>query len=138
MIVIQPTCEILFFGPEPFAPFVPVIDQTARWRFLEDHLVGKNYIQAGSELNSDGGLVPLNWAPTPNVEPLNSLAVTAFYAAGPRDLGLVRQQWSFISVPQPITFWKQISPNLYILTGLGSALPSKFAVIFHPVGNIPQ
>ena len=121
--------------------------ELATYRFLEDHIVNNYYWYAGEEAttrsisNPTPPDLPANWVPSPNVEPLTAPAVNAFYAAGPRDLGLVRVQWERRGFPRPVTYWYQVSPNLWALTGLGSdqgIYPPVPAVVFHPVGNIPQ
>lgn len=103
----------------------------ATYLFLEDHLVGNNYIYAG-DVASEGGLLPNGWIPTPNVDPLNTDAVNAFYRQGPRIGGPIRTQWTTRFVPPPATFWTFVKPfspgfgpgfgaNLtWALTGLGS------------------
>lgn len=115
----------------------PFINVQARYLLLEDHYINNALLVAGQTVTEEVE-IPAGWIPTPNVDPLNTPAVTAFYSVGPTDLGLVRQQFQPIFVPKPITYWKQISPNVWQLTGLGASLAPKFAIIPHPVGNIPQ
>jgi hypothetical protein len=91
----------------------------AQYRLLADHWINQFYFLAGTTLTMAD-----NWVPSNAVDPLDTPAVNAFWAAGPRPLGLVRQQWSDIQVALPITYWKQIpGGNFWQLTGLGSAKP---------------
>ena len=78
------------------------------YRFLADHSVGPFYFQAGTTASTadDGvGLLPVGWVPTGGVEPLDSSAVAAFFAAGPQFGWPIRQQWTGIGVPRPVTYW---------------------------------
>lgn len=100
---------------------------------LEDHYINGQYMLAGTTQSTAdvGGLLPTGWVPTPNVDPLDTAAVNAFYAAGPVISGSINIK--------PITYWAQIrtsdfSPanfssidfatnvlsNTWSLTGLGS------------------
>jgi hypothetical protein len=88
------------------------------FRFLEDHTIDGQYIYAGAVQEM---FAP--WVPTPNVEPLNTSAVNNFYANGPVLPSLIRNERIGIiyrPVVLPKTYWIEISPNVYALTGLGS------------------
>ncbi len=100
----------------------------ARYRFLADHSIGGEYYQAGSTASTQdvGGTLPTGWVPSGNVDPLDSAALTAFYAAGPQTPGLIRSPWTYVA--PPITYWTPTgTPGLreYRLTGLGAALAAK-------------
>jgi hypothetical protein len=102
---------------------VPSTMMTRVYRFLEDHVVGQFYIPAGTIATTAIGDVLPNqppWKPTPNVDPLNTFAVNDFYAAGPQYPGLFRTQFAFQPVNPPVTYWIQIAPDIWALTGLGS------------------
>lgn len=85
----------------------------ALYRFLQPHSIGGEYFDAGSIAS-----LPADWVPTPNVEPLDTEAVTAFYAAGPSGRGGGGQTY-WIATPLPG------NPTVmsYSLTGLGTGLP---------------
>jgi hypothetical protein len=88
------------------------------FRFLEDHTIAEEYIYAGSVLT-----MYFPWVPTPNVEPLDTTAVQSFYSVGPVLPSLIRSErigFEYRPFTLPKTFWKEISPNVYALTGLGS------------------
>lgn len=108
----------------------------AQYRLLQQHFF--NYFPITNSKEYAAGLtiiegvdVPFGWIPTPNVDPLNTQAVQAFYNAGPSLLGLVVTQFSNLAVAPPTTFWVEApgSPSLWHLTGLGantSVYPPKF------------
>jgi len=86
----------------------------ASYRFLKDHSIGGNYYQAGSSA------VLTDWPPTADVDPLDTAAVDAFYANGPALGGVINSQWTGRVITAPATYWYQVSPDLWALTGLGS------------------
>jgi len=89
-----------------------------KYLMLEDHYVNGNYIQAGTTTDT-ASLLPSGWVPTPNVDPLNTSAVLAFYNAGPMLAGLIRVQWVGIIGPTPpVTYWTPVGKQ-WGLTGLG-------------------
>ena len=105
----------------------------SKYLMLEDHYVNGQYLPAGSiQTTVDaGGLLPINWIPTPNVDPLDTSAVAAFYAAGPARSGLIYinpiTYWTII--PQVVDFspsdfssadFSTTASNPWGLTGLGS------------------
>lgn len=100
---------------------------------LEDHYINGQILSAGTTQSTIdvGGLLPVGWIPTPNVDPLDTPAVAAFYSAGP-----VRSGPIYI---KPVTYWVRsviadfssadFSPtdfstgdvgNAWTLTGLGA------------------
>ena len=100
----------------------------AQFRLLGDHSIANQVLLAGTiQATADvGGVLPVNWKPTGNSEPLDSAALTLFYNAGPQVPGLVRQQWSTIGLAPPVTYWRATSPltgpTSWQLTGLGAGL----------------
>jgi hypothetical protein len=96
------------------------------YRTLSDIYLGGAAILAGTILSTQdvGGGLPVNWVPPAAVDPLDTAAVTAFYAAGPQIMPiLIRQQWSNVFVAPPVTYWRQISgSNQWQLMGLGANL----------------
>jgi hypothetical protein len=97
----------------------------AQYRFLVDCFIG-SYILAGTTLSTQdvGGSLPSNFVPPAAVDPLDTAAVNAFYAAGVQFTPLVRQQWSDVQVAPPITYWKPIPGGpFWQLTGLGAGKP---------------
>jgi hypothetical protein len=103
----------------------------ARYRWLQDGVgPSGHYFNAGdiaTTVDADpAGLLPANWVPSVNCEPLDAAAVAAYYALGPHPLGLIRQQWSGVPVSPPVTYWVATpgtNPALWRLTGLGANLP---------------
>jgi hypothetical protein len=96
----------------------------AAYRLLEDHYIGGRLLPAGSVVSDvgAGAQLPSGWVPTPNCEPLDASALTAFYAAGPILPGPIRQQFTTQPVPRPATHWAKQPNGQYALTGLGSGL----------------
>lgn len=93
----------------------------SQYRMLEDHYINGNFMQVGTiQTTVDvGGLLPTGWVPTPNVEPLDAPAIAAFYAAGPKTQGLIRQVWQAFTVNKPAVYWTQLTPGLWTLVGSG-------------------
>jgi len=101
----------------------------AQYRFLQDAYVGTQYFQAGTTAATAdvaGGTLPIGWKPPLCVDPLDTPAVNALFAAGPQTMPiLIRQQWSAIPVSPPMTYWQQTpGSHWWRLTGLGASLPS--------------
>lgn len=113
----------------------------SQYRLLTDHYIANQILQGGTiQSTADvGGLLPVGWIPTPNVDPLDTPAVNAFYAQGPQFTGLVRSVLVGIPVVPPVTYWKELvdtpwskgfstafgprtGSHLWSLTGLGSAM----------------
>jgi hypothetical protein len=97
------------------------------YRFLQDAYIGGLYFPAGSTAATAdaGGLLPTAWIPGPFVDPLDTPAVNAFYAAGPQRAA---KQWGGTNGapgPKPATYWlaspQGANPSvmLWSLTGLG-------------------
>jgi hypothetical protein len=106
------------------------------YRFLEDHTIDGQYIYAGTVQEM---FQP--WTPTANVDPLNTLAVNNFYATGPALPSLInvpnfRVGLGFNPVYLPKTYWTEISPNIYALTGLGSD-QSTYPPVHARIGSPP-
>jgi hypothetical protein len=108
----------------------------ATYRTLSDIYIGGGVILAGSTLSTQdvGGSLPTNWVPPGAVDPLDTPAVNAFYAAGVQPPPLVRQQWSTIPVSLPVTYWRRTGNGYFWqLTGpLGSSYAPISAVIGLP------
>jgi hypothetical protein len=107
----------------------------AIWRFLSDHFINNQIIEAGSTQNDlPGGLLPSGWLPTLGVEPVDSAAITAFWNKGPSDfvnwyLAMIPfSRWQNAPIAKPLIFWIEFgtpiisSEQQYILTGSGQAL----------------
>ena len=112
------------------------------YMLLQDMYISNQILQAGTvQSTADiGGVLPTNWVPNPNVDPLDGAAVNAFYAAGPSQPGLIRSLLAVpgINITKPVTRWQSTSINPWStefssefggevrqwqLTGLGSGLP---------------
>jgi hypothetical protein len=107
----------------------------ARWLFLQDAWIGDRSYLAGTQASTAnvGGTLPVGWVPSGAVEPLDTAAANAFYAAGPQLCPLVRQQWSDVLITRyPATYWKRTGGQ-WSLTGLGSG----FAPVVGPPMELP-
>jgi hypothetical protein len=102
---------------------------TAQYRLLCPHYLNGIMLVA-DDIVTEGTDVPNGWVPTLAVDPLNSDAVSAYYAAGPRDGGIFEDDpgpgrwgsWRNGRLPPapPTTFWQRVrGTNTYKLTGLG-------------------
>ena len=58
----------------------------AQYKLLRPHYLASGWADTGT-IVTEGKEIPIGWFPTPAVDPLNSDAVVAFYAAGPREGG---------------------------------------------------
>jgi hypothetical protein len=101
----------------------------ATYRMLQDHYIANQLLLTGTiQSTADvGGVLPTNWKPSANVDPLDAAAVNSFYALGPQPLGLVRQQLASILMFPPVTYWKATNAGAntsWTLTGLGAGLPA--------------
>src|SRR4029077_10596844 len=87
---------------------------------LQDHWIGTNFLPAGSTQSTAdvGGLLPVGWVPTPNVDPIDAAAVTAFYKAGPQFPGLT-----------------QVKPATYWALGLADFSPADFGRDFYTASS---
>ncbi len=104
------------------------------YRMLEDHWVNNQYLVAGTvQTTADvGGLLPANWIPTPNVDPLDTPAVNAFYAVGPvrpvTPIATPVTYWTLLATQSdfdpadfsPADFFTFSQSNSWVLTGLGA------------------
>jgi hypothetical protein len=90
----------------------------AQYRFLQDAYIAGQYFNAG-----DVATLLNNFIPPAAVDPLDSAAVTAFFAAGPQLCGLIRARWSTQFVAPPVTRWVPgPGSNQWQLTGLGAGM----------------
>jgi hypothetical protein len=99
----------------------------ATYRLLEDHSIGGGYLEAGTVVSTAdvGGILPVNWVPTGNCDPLDASAVTAFWNVGPQLCRLARQQWSTQVIDPPLVYWKSVGQGAYALTSAGASLGTK-------------
>jgi hypothetical protein len=102
----------------------------SRYRMLSPHSVNNYYFPAGAVVSTadvvSGPALPIGFVPDGSCEPLDTPALTAFYAAGIQPWIPQFGSLSFLVAP-PITFWRVVSQigggcALWQLTGLGSAL----------------
>jgi hypothetical protein len=100
--------------PPPFIP--PPITFPATYYLLEDLYINEHYLPAGTIQSTQdlGGVLPLNWVPNPNVDPVDANAVAAYTSAGAASRGLMRQQYSPIPVLPPNYVWQMIN-NEWVL-----------------------
>ena len=98
---------------------VPPSAPVATYYLLEDYwsnaVPGGVMLPAGTlQATFPAGLLPQNWIPGPNVDPVNDLAVAAYTAAGYQTRSLSRQQFSPVPVTPPNYVWVQIN-NVWVL-----------------------
>jgi hypothetical protein len=103
---------------------------TAQYRLLCPHYLNGIMLVA-DDIVTEGTDVPNGWIPTLAVDPLNSDAVNAYYAAGPRDAAHEANPtfggaiWGTMrnGAPPPapaVTHWELVrGTSTYKLTGLG-------------------
>lgn len=115
----------------------------ASYRLLADHYVGGRYLEADSIVTA-GVDVPVGWIPSLSVDPLDGDAAQQFWNQMPGPLlGDSEFAWpggsrrSNVFKPAPVTYWKKIDNDTFILTGLGASLgPRVFRPLF--IGVPPQ
>ena|SRR5215472_10620776 len=95
----------------------PDVGSLGTFRFLANHYINDKFIQTG-EIHE----MFAPWVPTSDVEPLDATATANFYAQGPSLGSLVRTQFQPMFVDIVVTYWHQISPGYWALTGLGAGL----------------
>ena len=90
------------------------------YRFLHDHYVNDELIQAGTirEMFSP-------WTPTADVEPLDAVSTLLFWTQGPVLGAVIRTQFQPFFIYKPATYWYQAAPDLWVLAGLGAYLGAR-------------
>jgi hypothetical protein len=127
----NPTTLMISFAAPSIGGAVPAVG--AQYMLLAPHLINNIYLDRGTVVVETDGTgvhdLPASWVPSLAVDPLNSRAVNAFWAAGPRsiayeDLAQWANSLSTFTAPaiMPKTFWVKTG-NQYKLTGLGANLP---------------
>ena len=103
----------------------------ATYIFLADAWVNNQYIQAGTTQSTQdaGGILPWNWIPIPDVDPVDLAAIWMYWAQGPRPRGLMRQQWVGLPVPVPKNNWTQNANGQWLFAGVSvPPAPAPFLV----------
>ncbi len=103
-------------------PPAPPVTFPATYYMLEDQWIDNQfYLPAGTIQSTRdlGGVLPLNWVPNPNVDPVDDGAVAAYTAVGYQPRGLSRQQYTTTPVLPPNYVWKQIN-GLWTLVKVAS------------------
>jgi hypothetical protein len=95
-----------------------VMASLGTFRFLSDHVVNGSFIHAGEIREMFDP-----WTPTSDVEPLDATSTASFYAQGPNMGALFRTQFSPMYIDIIKTYWRQIPPSDWVLTGLGAGYP---------------
>ena len=92
----------------------------ATYIFLVDAVVNGQYIQAGTTQSTvdAGGILPIGWPPIVDVDPVDSVAIWNYWAQGPRQRNLFRQQWVGLPIPNPIYTWVQAANGQWSLGGI--------------------
>ena len=99
----------------------------ASYRLLTDHYVGSRWLPAAS-IVTEGVDVPVGWKPSLSVDPLDGDATQALWNQMPGLLLDGEFAWpggsrfSGTDNPAPMTYWKKIDDDTFILTGLGASL----------------
>src|SRR5215469_6741946 len=106
----------------------------ASYRLLCPHYIGGVWY-AQNTVVAEGAGLPFGWVPTLAVDPLNSEAVDAYYAAGPRNIAYEANPdfggayWPPVTgriqdvMPAAATHWVKLTETLWRLTGLGANKP---------------
>jgi hypothetical protein len=93
----------------------------ASYLFLQAAYIGDRYYDAGGiyATGDAGGTLPADWKPNPNVDPIDSAAIDAFYNCGPRQQDLVCSTYVDNGVRPPCVYWRQLpgSPVRWELVG---------------------
>ena len=106
-----------------------------QFRVLADLFVmpGSIYAQAGDIISDGpGGILPSNWQPpTGAVDPLDTPAINAYWAVGPKGQGDASpsqwdfpcgwSRWSNVAYSPPSIYWVRV-PGGFQLTGAGASL----------------
>jgi len=114
--VLSPTPNTVFLTANNLVLGTEFDTAQGRFRFLKDHYLDGEFIQAGVIRD-----MFFPWTPTPDVEPLDATAVNSFYAKGPTLGAVIRTQFTTSDIYSPTTYWHQLSPNVWALTGLGAS-----------------
>jgi hypothetical protein len=81
----------------------------AQYMLRASHYLASGYQPTGTIIN-EGVDVPMGWIPSFAVDPLNTDAVNAYYANGPKDGGqyeaLSLYQGGGIAPIKPVTYWQ--------------------------------
>jgi hypothetical protein len=100
----------------------------ASYRLLAPHFVGSRYLEADSVV-VEGVDIPVGWVPSLSVDPLDGDAAQKFWNQLPGPLLSDSEfawpggsRFSNVSKPAPVTYWKKIDNDTFILTGLGASL----------------
>jgi len=89
----------------------------AQYYLLEDF--GDDLYAGTVQTTADvGGRLPAFWVPSPNVDPIDQAAIAAYFAAGPRPRGLIRQHWTAFPVRKPVFNWAQQANGVWSLSGI--------------------
>jgi hypothetical protein len=128
----QPADQFFAWARYPIIPPPPIPTIGGSYRLLADHYLYGYYYKPNTII-TEGKEVPIGWVPTLAVDPLDSLAVAAYYAAGPRNVdygdlstytNMYKREFADVPVNSPITFWKQVpGTRTYQLMGLGIGNP---------------
>jgi hypothetical protein len=104
-----------------------------QYRLFVSHYI-KNTVLLGNTIVTEGKEIPFNWIPTANCEPLNAVAVIAFWNHGPIDISAQNYNVDFykdvtltyFAPKAPQCYWQQVpGTNTYVLTGIGAYLGPK-------------
>jgi hypothetical protein len=89
----------------------------AVYRFLVDHSIGQFYYPAGTIASTadSGGTLPANWSPSPNVDPQDTDALNAYYAAGVSSIEFREASYSFNNSSTAPTMWRSVRAVTYFL-----------------------
>jgi hypothetical protein len=126
----QPADQFFAWARYPIIPPPAPPTVGGSYRLLADHYLYGQYYKP-NHIITEGREVPLGWVPTLAVDPLDALAIAAFYAAGPRgvDYGdlstytnMYKREFADIPVPPPHVFWQQVSGTKTFQL-VGTALP---------------
>jgi hypothetical protein len=92
-------------------PPLPPPTFPATYYLLQDLYINEHYLPAGTiQTTLDlGGVLPVNWVPNPNVDPVDANAIAAYRAVGYQPRGLSRQQFTVTPVLPSNYVWQMIN-----------------------------
>src|SRR5437868_3003596 len=112
--------------PTPTISITPIV--LPSYLLLTDHYLATGYTPAGTTV-TEGKEIPIGWIPTLAVDPLNTVAIQAFWNAGPRALAEAEASREFYPVAgnifrRPVVYWIRTNLPTNLVTESGAQIIS--------------